>query len=834
MSGGEEQIECPLCMEPLEMDDLSFYPCTCGYQICRFCWHRLRTYENGLCPACRKLYPENPAEFKPLTDDELQRIKKERRQKDHQRKQKAAENRKHLANVRVVQKNLVFVVGLSPRLADPEVLKRHEYFGKFGKIHKVVINQSTTYAGSQSNGPSAGAYVTYLKAEDALKAIQNVNNVYVDSRTLKASLGTTKYCSHFLKGTQCPKLDCMYLHELGEEAASFTKEEMQQGKHQDYEQRLYEQYMNSQNTAHHGTTTTSKTATHPATTVSTSSSSSVTAAAAAPVSTSSSSPPSSSSSAVTTTSSNSTNQQLNTTRKKTISPTTALSPHPLSAPGTSSLAPQQNTTANKSERLTNGNKPPSPPQKLLLDTENNQQKAPGANINKHRTQHQQQQQQLVIQPDNNANSNRSSDRSHMNNSDSSNNVVTHNPLPTNIGANTKNVLIDSNPENSLSLFSGSGFPSMRVMKPVAPPVQPAHNPPTESIPTTEIADTIPVSSSTDWQAAFGFKSAAVEHHDDDLGFDPWDESAKGLADLIEREQGQQQNLRSINHHHQQQHHHLSPHSLHHQQQQSSQQQILQQQQQQSVPPGFAPSHINPYLPNSKSGGYQLPTRSKILGLMSSTSSHPPGFNSVNNASFINSSNCTSSSSSSYTNMISDCSGNAPQQNEDIFTKNWQEGLKALFPNVNISFGTPNYHQGSAGVNRPTPGNHRQQQQQQLPPPRHHLQHHNIQNKSWPSQCRSSSAVDWMSQDPAIVTSGGITEHAQNLTTTTDEQPPHWMKSLQQLTEIDTNPNHRLPFVQSFPFRGRGGWTQNPPPGFQTQMRPPTQLTEPHTIAEGLQ
>ena len=44
----------------------------------------------------------------------------------------------------------------------------------------------------------------------------------------------------------------MYLHELGEEAASFTKEEMQQGKHQEYEQRLYEQYMNSQNLANTG------------------------------------------------------------------------------------------------------------------------------------------------------------------------------------------------------------------------------------------------------------------------------------------------------------------------------------------------------------------------------------------------------------------------------------------------------------------------------------------------------------------------------------------------------------------------------------------------------
>ena len=79
----------------------------------------------------------------------MAKIKAEKRQKDQAKKQKISENRKHLANVRVVQKNLVFVVGLSPRLADPEILKKPDYFGKFGKIHKVVINHSTQYAGSQ-------------------------------------------------------------------------------------------------------------------------------------------------------------------------------------------------------------------------------------------------------------------------------------------------------------------------------------------------------------------------------------------------------------------------------------------------------------------------------------------------------------------------------------------------------------------------------------------------------------------------------------------------------------------------------------------------------------
>lgn len=30
---GEDAAECPLCMEHLEVDDLNFFPCTCGYQV---------------------------------------------------------------------------------------------------------------------------------------------------------------------------------------------------------------------------------------------------------------------------------------------------------------------------------------------------------------------------------------------------------------------------------------------------------------------------------------------------------------------------------------------------------------------------------------------------------------------------------------------------------------------------------------------------------------------------------------------------------------------------------------------------------------------------------
>ncbi|XP_073183484.1 CCR4-NOT transcription complex subunit 4 isoform X14 [Lepidochelys kempii] len=411
----EDPVECPLCMEPLEIDDINFFPCTCGYQICRFCWHRIRTDENGLCPACRKPYPEDPAVYKPLSQEELQRIKNEKKQKQNERKQKISENRKHLASVRVVQKNLVFVVGLSQRLADPEVLKRPEYFGKFGKIHKVVINNSTSYAGSQ--GPSASAYVTYIRSEDALRAIQCVNNVVVDGRTLKASLGTTKYCSYFLKNMQCPKPDCMYLHELGDEAASFTKEEMQAGKHQEYEQKLLQElYKLNPNFL-----------------------------------------------------------QLSTgTVDKNKNKVTALQ-SPLDKPSDAlSIGNGDN-----SQQITNSDTP-SPPPGLSKPNP-------------------------VIPISSSNHSARSPFEGAVTESQSlfSDNFRHPNPIPSGLPP------FPSSPQTSNDW-------------PTAPEPQ--------SLFTSE---TIPVSSSTDWQAAFGFGSS--KQQEDDLGFDPFDITRKALADLIEKE-----------------------------------------------------------------------------------------------------------------------------------------------------------------------------------------------------------------------------------------------------------------------------------------------------------
>ncbi|KAG9125831.1 transcriptional repressor general negative regulator of transcription subunit 4 [Ceratobasidium sp. 392] len=110
-----ENLECPLCLEEMDLSDLHFKPCPCGYQICNFCWHHIKENLNGRCPACRREYTEQPAEFKSVTAEEQKRLNAQKRKRDKERKELEALNRRHFANVRIVQRNLVYVTGLGSR-----------------------------------------------------------------------------------------------------------------------------------------------------------------------------------------------------------------------------------------------------------------------------------------------------------------------------------------------------------------------------------------------------------------------------------------------------------------------------------------------------------------------------------------------------------------------------------------------------------------------------------------------------------------------------------------------------------------------------------------------
>jgi CCR4-NOT transcription complex subunit 4 len=60
-------------------------------------------------------------EFRPMSNEELQKIRAAKKKKQRHIKEQEQVQRKQLANVRVVQKNLVYVLGLSPIVAIEEV-----------------------------------------------------------------------------------------------------------------------------------------------------------------------------------------------------------------------------------------------------------------------------------------------------------------------------------------------------------------------------------------------------------------------------------------------------------------------------------------------------------------------------------------------------------------------------------------------------------------------------------------------------------------------------------------------------------------------------------------
>mmetsp|Transcript_2455 Transcript_2455/g.5347 ORF Transcript_2455/g.5347 Transcript_2455/m.5347 type:complete len:827 (-) Transcript_2455:1429-3909(-) len=250
----DEEVVCPLCCEELDISDRQFFPCKCGYQICMWCWHRIRESESGLCPACRTPYGDDPHEFSAVDVEDVLKANKEKeaaakKERDRQRQQSEGyvseveglaggrqvgqmeipKDRTQLANMRVIRRNLVYAVGLPPNIATEDQLRKSEYFGQYGKIAKIVINRSQTTSGGDARRASASAYVTLVHKEDTLACILALDGFYMDGRNVRSSYGTSKYCSAFIKNVRCNNPECTYLHQMGLIEDTFTKQEIQAG-----------------------------------------------------------------------------------------------------------------------------------------------------------------------------------------------------------------------------------------------------------------------------------------------------------------------------------------------------------------------------------------------------------------------------------------------------------------------------------------------------------------------------------------------------------------------------------------------------------------------------
>jgi RNA recognition motif-containing protein len=107
------------------------------------------------------------------------------RQKEAQKAEADSLSRKHLAGLRVVQKNLVYVTGLTPTIREDrllDTLRGPDYFGQYGKIIKIVVSKARENAQHQQ---SVGVYVTFARKEDAEACITAVDGSQNGERVLR-------------------------------------------------------------------------------------------------------------------------------------------------------------------------------------------------------------------------------------------------------------------------------------------------------------------------------------------------------------------------------------------------------------------------------------------------------------------------------------------------------------------------------------------------------------------------------------------------------------------------------------------------------------------------
>ncbi|KAL4885615.1 hypothetical protein BJY04DRAFT_180070 [Aspergillus karnatakaensis] len=226
---------CPLCIEEFDLSDKNFKPCPCGYQICQFCYNNIKTHsEEGRCPNCRRVYDESTIQYKVPDVDEFKadlalkhRKAAAAKKKEAEKREIEASSRKNLAGVRVVQKNLVYVIGLNPTIRDEnqllQTLRGKDYFGQYGDIEKIVVSKAKP-GGNPHQG--IGVYVTYTRKSDAATCINAVDGSANGERVLRAQYGTTKYCSSFLRNEQCHNRNCTFLHETGEDSDSYSRQDL--------------------------------------------------------------------------------------------------------------------------------------------------------------------------------------------------------------------------------------------------------------------------------------------------------------------------------------------------------------------------------------------------------------------------------------------------------------------------------------------------------------------------------------------------------------------------------------------------------------------------------
>ncbi|GJQ12438.1 hypothetical protein GpartN1_g4229.t1 [Galdieria partita] len=244
---GCNSINCPLCLEELDLTDLSLKPCLCGYQVCLYCLHYIREQQDGKCPACRTPYTEENFSVNKLDAEVVAQLshkglnrRKERiavperdsySPKTHRTlcPVHRSPNNVNWKRLRIIQRNLICVKGLVASRCRGDVLRREELFGRFGKLLRVLVDRGrwTTSGGfrestgnldnnTYNNNTNMVVYLLYETEAAAANAMKEMHNEVIYDVKIQVNLATTKYCNSFLESGKpqwCDNPYCLYRHE---------------------------------------------------------------------------------------------------------------------------------------------------------------------------------------------------------------------------------------------------------------------------------------------------------------------------------------------------------------------------------------------------------------------------------------------------------------------------------------------------------------------------------------------------------------------------------------------------------------------------------------------
>ena len=98
---------------------------------------------------------------------------------------------------------MAFISGISPVIANANVLKSKQFFGHYGTVESIKLKKEYYYGDKNRKRVSFSAYVSFKSSLSAKLAILSLKDVKINNMVIKSCFGFTKVCKSYLNGVSC-------------------------------------------------------------------------------------------------------------------------------------------------------------------------------------------------------------------------------------------------------------------------------------------------------------------------------------------------------------------------------------------------------------------------------------------------------------------------------------------------------------------------------------------------------------------------------------------------------------------------------------------------------